>query len=55
LARVPGNPTVIASLNVAGTALTVPGVPPGTYVVTVVAVNAAGASAESNAIVVSVP
>jgi hypothetical protein len=55
LARYPGNPAIIAMLPVGATSLSVPGVPPGSYVVTVVAVNAIGVSAESNAILVTVP
>ena len=44
----------IATLGVAGTTLTVTA-PPGTYVVSVVAVNAQGPGAESNQVVVTVP
>jgi hypothetical protein len=54
LARYPGAPGIIASLPVTGTTLTVPA-PPGTYRVTVMAVNGTGSSAESNEIVVVVP
>jgi hypothetical protein len=54
LARLPGNPTVIASLPIGATSVTVPGVPPGTYVVTVAATNQYGGSAESNQVVVTV-
>jgi hypothetical protein len=54
-ARYPGSATIIASLPVAGTAVTVPAVPSGSYVVTVVSHNAQGTSAESNAITVTVP
>jgi hypothetical protein len=55
LARYPGSPSVIASLPVVGgTSVTVPA-PSGTYVVTVVAINRLGTSAESNAITVVVP
>ena len=54
LARYPGSPLVIASQPVAATTVTVPA-PPGTYLVTVLATNAQGASAESNQITVVVP
>jgi hypothetical protein len=54
VARFPGNPTPIALFQLAANTATFPGVPPGDYIVTVVAVNAAGVSAESNAVIVSV-
>jgi hypothetical protein len=53
LARVPGSGAVMAALPVTGTSVTVPA-PPGTYVVSVVAVNGAGTSAESNQVTVVV-
>jgi hypothetical protein len=47
---------VVATLpGQAGTTAFVPNAPPGTYLVTVVAVNSSGTSAESNQVVVSVP
>ena len=55
VARYPGSPTIIATLPVAGTSLVVPNVPPGSYVVTVVGVNAAGTGPESGGVVVNVP
>ncbi|MCC7125631.1 MAG: fibronectin type III domain-containing protein [Acidobacteria bacterium] len=54
LARVPGSAAVIATLPVGGTSTAVPA-PSGTYVVSVVATNAAGQSAESNQRTVTVP
>jgi hypothetical protein len=54
LARYPGSPAIIASLPVSATTITVPA-PPGSYIVTVVAQNGLGTSAESNAITVVVP
>jgi hypothetical protein len=54
LARLPGSPAVVASLPVTGTSVTVPAAR-GTYVVSVVAFNGAGASAESNQVTVVVP
>jgi hypothetical protein len=52
-ARLPGSSAIIASVPATGTTLSGPA-PPGTYVLTVVAVNAAGVSPESNAITVTV-
>jgi hypothetical protein len=54
LARLPGSPAVIASLPVGGTSVSA-AAPPGTYVVSIQAVNGAGASPESNQITVVVP
>jgi hypothetical protein len=54
IARYPGSPAVIATLPLAATTITVPA-PPGTYVVSVVATNGQGTSAESNQITVVVP
>jgi hypothetical protein len=54
IARLPGSPAVVASLPVAGTSVTVPA-GGGTYVVSVVANNAAGTGAESNQRTVTVP
>jgi hypothetical protein len=54
LARYPGASTIIASLPATSTSLSVPA-PSGTYIVSVVALNAAGASPESNTITVAVP
>jgi hypothetical protein len=53
VARLQGSPAVVATLPVTGTSTTVPA-PPGTYVVSVVAVNGAGTSAESNQVTVVV-
>lgn len=55
VARFPGSPAIIATLPAQTTNTFVPNVPPGTYVVTVVGVNTAGASAESNPTQVVVP
>jgi hypothetical protein len=55
LARVPGNPNVIASIAAAVTSLVVPNVPPGTYLVTIAAVGPAGPGPVSNQITVVVP
>ncbi len=49
-----GNPTILATFFTTQLMVTVPGVPQGNYVATVVAVNAGGLSAESNAVLVSV-
>jgi hypothetical protein len=54
LARYPGAPAIIASLPIGSTSLSVPA-PSGTYIVSVVALNAAGGSPESNPITVAVP
>jgi hypothetical protein len=54
LARLPGSPAVIASLPVGGTSVSA-SAPPGTYVVSIQAVNGAGTSPESNQITVVVP
>lgn len=54
VARYPGNPTIIATLPSAATSLVVPDAPPGTYAVSVVAVNPSGISGESNQVLVSV-
>lgn len=54
LARLPGSSAIVAALPVTGTSVTVPA-PRGSYVVSVVASNGAGTSAESNAITVIVP
>jgi hypothetical protein len=54
IARLPGSSAVIASLPVNGTAVVV-SAPSGTYLVTIVATNASGMSAESNQITVEVP
>lgn len=54
LARMPGSAAIVAALPVTGTSVTLPA-PPGTYVVSVVAGNGAGTSAESNAVTVVVP
>lgn len=54
LARSPGSPAIIASLPVSAATITVPA-PGGQYVVSVVARNGLGTSAESNAITVVVP
>ncbi len=54
LARYPGSGAVIATLPVGGTSTAVPA-PRGTYVVSVIAANAAGHSAESNQRTVTVP
>jgi hypothetical protein len=53
-ARLPGSPAIIASLPLASTGITVPAVAPGTYLVSVVATNGAGASPESNQVTVTV-
>lgn len=53
-ARLPGSPAVVATLPVSGTSVTVPA-SPGTYLVSVVAVSAAGTSPESNQVTVVVP
>ncbi len=55
IARVAGIPTIVATLPVVGTSAVIPNVPPGSYVVTVVAVNPSGVSPESNALSVVVP
>ncbi len=56
VARFAGSAAVIATLpGLTGTSAYVPNAPPGVYAVTVVAVNAAGYSAESNAVIVVVP
>lgn len=52
--RFSGNPAIIAQLPLAANAISIPGVAPGSYVVTVVAVNAAGMSPESGGVVVNV-
>jgi hypothetical protein len=54
VARIAGNPTPIAAIQLAATGATFPGVPPGNYVATVIAVNGAGISPESNPVLVSV-
>lgn len=54
VARYEGSANVIATLPVSATGLTVPA-PPGRYVVSVMARNGLGTSAESNAILVVVP
>jgi hypothetical protein len=54
VARFPGNPTPIATFQLAATGATFPGVPPGNYIVTVIAANAAGISPESNPVLVTV-
>jgi hypothetical protein len=54
LARVPGSAAVVASLPVTGTSVTVPA-SAGTYQVSVVANNGAGAGPESNQVTVVVP
>jgi hypothetical protein len=54
LARVAGKTTPIAMFQVAANVATFYGVPPGDYIVTVLALNSSGAGAESNAVVVSV-
>jgi len=54
-ASLSANGPTIATLAVAGTAITVPNVPRGTYFVRVTAVNPAGPSAPSNQVVVPVP
>lgn len=55
VARYAGNPTVILAQPVGNvTSLYIPGAPPGNYLVTVVAVNGVGPSAESNSIAVAV-
>jgi hypothetical protein len=54
VARLAGNPTIAAIQPVAGTSVVIPNVPPGNYVVTVVAANASGFSPESNALSVVV-
>jgi hypothetical protein len=53
-ARLSPASAVIATLPVAGTSVSV-GAPPGTYFVTVVAMNGVGSSAESNHVTVVVP
>lgn len=55
LARLPGSPAVVASLPVAGGTTVSVAAPPGTYVVSVVAHNGQGTSAESNQVTVVVP
>jgi hypothetical protein len=52
--RIVGNPTPIGFFQVASTSVTVPGVPPGDFFVTVIAANSAGMSPESNGVIVSV-
>jgi hypothetical protein len=54
IGRFVGSPTVIATFELAGNGAAIPNVPPGDYVATVVARNAAGVSPESNAVIVSV-
>jgi hypothetical protein len=54
IGRFPGNPAIIAAFPTTARTLTIPGVPPGDYLATVVAVNGSGVSAESNAVLVSV-
>jgi hypothetical protein len=54
VARFFGNPNIIATFQVNGNAVTVPNVPPGDYVATVAAFNAAGIGPESGGVVVSV-
>jgi len=54
LARLDPAGPVIAQLPLAGSSVTVPGVPPGTYVVSIVAVAGGLQSVESNAVVVTV-
>jgi hypothetical protein len=54
VARAPGSPAIIGSAPVSGTSVSVPA-PRGTYIVSVVAMNAAGASPESNAVTFVVP
>ena len=55
VARLPGNPQPIVTFPTQQPGLVVPNVPPGTYIVSVVAVNAVGASPESPPIQVIVP
>ncbi|MCA1586046.1 MAG: fibronectin type III domain-containing protein [Acidobacteria bacterium] len=56
VARVPGSSAIVATLpGQTATSAFVPNVPPGSYQVSVVAVNAAGPSAESNVVTVNVP
>ena len=50
-----GNGAPLGALPFTGTATAIPGVPSGTYLLTMVAVNAAGASAPSNQVTLVVP
>jgi hypothetical protein len=55
LARYPGHPQIIAALPGQRNTVFQVAAPPGTYIVTAVAINGRGQSAESNAITVQVP
>jgi hypothetical protein len=55
VARLPGSPAVIAALPLTSTSVSVPGVPSGSYVITIAAMYGSTPSIESNPKTVSIP